>query len=119
MSREDIMAKILLKSIDTQFQKNIIEDGFVIGKVINLNPLTIDVGGLPLYENNLYINKYLLAWDEQVNINTSIVDNHSHTIDVIHHLNKFNVGDLVALYGMEYDKDSKSYQRYCVLCIIN
>jgi hypothetical protein len=117
--KEDILAKTLLESMNKQFQKNSIEDGFTIGKVISIDPLTIDVEGLPLYEKDLNINKYLLAWDETVNITTSTVNDHSHTINIIHHLSKFNINDSVAMYGIEYDDDGKSYQRYCVLAILN
>jgi ankyrin repeat protein len=119
MSRGDIHAKLLLQAMNTQFQKNIIEDGFTIGKVTNLDPLTIDVEGLPLYRSNLYINPYLLEWDEQVDITTSTVDNHSHTITTIHHPSKLKNDNLVAMYGIEYDSDGKSYQRYCVFCVLS
>jgi hypothetical protein len=118
MSRKDIIGKMFLQAIDTQTQKNLIDDGFTIGKVVTLDPLTIDVEGLPLYRTNLYINPYLLEWDEQVDITTSTVDNHSHTITTIHHPSKLKDGNLVAMYGIEYDSSGKSYQRYCVLNVL-
>jgi hypothetical protein len=117
-SKHDILGKMLLEAINVQAQKNLIDDGFTIGRVTNLDPLTIDVEGLPLYINNLYINKHLLEWDEQVNIDTSTVDNHSHTITTIHHPSKLEIGNLVSMYGIEYDSSGKSYQRYCVLDVL-
>jgi hypothetical protein len=117
-SNMDKLAQKYLDVINAQFQKNAIDDGFTIGQIISLDPLTIEVEGLPLYESNLYINKYLLAWDETVNIETSVVDDHSHSISIIHHPSKLIVGYSVALYGVEWDTDGKTYQKYCLLDVL-
>lgn len=50
MNKSKIIANQLIESMNTQFQKNIIDDGFTIGKVSSVNPLTINIGDLPLYE---------------------------------------------------------------------
>lgn len=120
-ANQNKLAKMLLDCVDTQFQKNMIDDGFAIGKVTNIIPLTIEVEGLPLYSENLYINSYLLEWDETVNIETSVngSPSHSHTINVIHHPSRLQVGQSVALYGLEWNSDGKTYQRYCLLCVLN
>jgi ABC-type transport system substrate-binding protein len=121
MGKNDNLAKTLLSCIDTQFQKNQIDDGFEIGTITNIYPLTVEVDGLPLYKDNLYINKYLLEWDETVNIETSVNGNpsHNHIINTIHHPSKLQIGCLVTLYGLEWDSDGKTYQKYCLLNILN
>ncbi|NFO30941.1 DUF2577 domain-containing protein [Clostridium botulinum] len=105
-------------SIDSQQEKNMIDEPFEIGKVTSIDPLVIELEGLPLYKNNLYINPYLLEWDEKVNITTSINNEHSHTISTIHHYSKLKKGTKVACYGIEYDDNGKTYQKYCVLEVI-
>ena len=119
MSKADFIARELLGVMNTQQKKNTADAPMEIGRVTNLNPLTIEVEGLPLYENNLYINKYLLAWDEEVNITTSTNDNHNHTITTIHHPSKLQVGYYVGLYGLEWNKEGKTYQKYLLLNVIN
>lgn len=120
-SKNEAIARMLLESIDAQFQKNIIDDGFDIGVIKSINPLIIEIDGFPLYEKDLYINKYLLAWDEQVNIETSVNGDpsHSHTVSVIHHPTKLQTGYFVTLYGLEWDTDGKTYQKYCLLNVIS
>jgi hypothetical protein len=102
VSKKDITLQKFMDILDTHFEMNSIPDAFEIGQVTCLDPLTINVGGLPLYQDNLYINKYLLAWDETVDITTSTVDNHNHTISTIHHPSKLEIGNLVSMYGIEY-----------------
>ncbi|NFS76577.1 DUF2577 domain-containing protein [Clostridium botulinum] len=104
--------------IDNQQKKNMIDEPFEVGKVTSLDPLVIELEGLPLYKNNLYINPYLLAWDEEVNISTSVNNEHSHNITIIHHYSKLKIGVKVVCYGIEYDKQGKTYQRYWVLEVI-
>ncbi|AIY80938.1 hypothetical protein U728_1071 [Clostridium botulinum 202F] len=104
--------------IDNQQKKNMIDEPFEVGKVTSLDPLVIELEGLPLYRNNLYINPYLLAWDEEVNIKTSINNEHSHTISIIQHHSKLKLGSNVACYGIGYDESGKTYQKYCVLGVI-
>ena len=104
--------------IDKQSKKNTTDDAFAIGEITSEDPLIIEIEGLPLYVNNLYINSYLLSWDESVNITTSTNDNHSHTIATIHHDSKLRVGTPVACYGIEYNEVGKTYQKYVVMEVI-
>jgi hypothetical protein len=101
--------------INSEQKDNTVDEPMEIGIVTNLSPLTIEVGGLPLYTSNLYINKYLLAWDENVTITYG--DNTSQS--VIHHPSKFQVGYYVGLYGLEWNEAGKTYQKYHVIDIIN
>lgn len=114
-------ARMLLNVMDAQFQKNQIDDGFIIGTVINLKPLTILVDGLELYEKDLYINKYLLPWREYCTGLTTVDGDpaHTHSFVYIDHPTKFKVGYSVAMYGLEWNSEGKSYQKYCVLDVIN
>lgn len=118
MSKADIIAKDLLNSINIELKSNIADEPMEVGKVTSVDPLIVEVGGLPLYETNLYINKYLLAWDEEVNIVTSIDNEHSHTINEIHHLSKLNINDYVCLYGVEWNSMGKTYQKYHLINVI-
>jgi len=104
--------------IESHSKKNKIDDAFEIGKVTSEGPLTIEIAGLLLYINNIYINPYLLSWDESVNVTTSTNDNHSHTIATIHHESKLKVGVSVACYGIEYNDVGKTYQKYTVLGVV-
>ncbi|KFX58447.1 hypothetical protein KU40_05295 [Clostridium botulinum] len=103
-------------SIDLQQKNNTIDEPFEIGKVTSIDPLVIELEGLPLYKNNLYINMYLLAWDEEVNISTSVSNEHNHTISTIHHYSKLKIGSNVACYGIEHN--GIAYQRYIVLGVV-
>ncbi|MBY6977142.1 DUF2577 domain-containing protein [Clostridium botulinum] len=105
-------------SIDLQQKNNTIDEPFEIGKVTSIDPLVVELEGLPLYKKNLYINPHLLAWDEEVNITTSMNDKHSHTITTIHHRSKLKLGLNVACYGINYDEQVKTYQKYCVLEVL-
>ena len=109
---------IFWDEIEKHRDKNKIDDPFEIGRVVSLDPLIIEIEGLPLYTNNLYINPYLLSWDESVNVTTSTNDNHSHTIATIHHESKLKVGVSVACYGIEYNDVGKTYQKYTVLGVV-
>lgn len=111
-------AEIFLDMLNKQQQKNTKDEAMEIGKVTSLNPLVIEIEGLPLYSNNILINPYLLAWDEEVNITTSISSDHSHNISTIHHNSKLQIGSNVYCYGAEYNSEGKSYQRYIVLEVI-
>ena len=91
-TKADILAKMLLNSMDTQFQKNTIDDGFCIGTVINLEPLIIEVDGLKLFEKDLYINKYLLPWREECTGLTTVESIHSHGLVYINNPSKLKVG---------------------------
>lgn len=122
-NKDEIVAKMLLSAMDTQFQKNMIDDGFCIGKVINIDPLIIEIDGLKLYEKDLYINKYLLPWREYCNSSGLTTKDgtpaHTHRLVYIDHPSKFAVGYSVAMYGMEWNNEGKTYQKYCVLEVIN
>lgn len=111
-------AKIFLDILNKQQEKNTKDEAMEIGKVTSLEPLVIDIEGLPLYSSNILINPYLLAWDEEVNITTSIAADHDHNISIIHHRSKLNIGSYVFMYGTEYNSEGKSYQRYIVLEVI-
>lgn len=71
-----------------------------LGTVKSINPIQIEIGDLPLFQENLKINKDLLEWDETVNITTSASgsDSHTHTITSIHHPSKLQIGATVFLY---------------------
>ena len=103
-------AKRMIKVMTRNQRKNTLEDAFTKGKIISVNPLIIDVQGLALNENDLDINKYLLAWDEEVIISDSY-DSYSRTI---HHPSKLHVGDYVGLYGLNPDSNTAkgTYQKY-------
>ena len=116
MSTNDITIKKFMDVLDTHFQDSMIEEPFEIGEITSLSPLTIVVKGLPLYESNLYMNKYLLAWDEMVTMTYS--DKTTQTITITHP-SKLQVGYYVSLYGLEWDEAGKSYQKYNVINVIN
>lgn len=102
--------------IEKHNKKNAVDDAFEIGKVTSLDPLIVEIEGLPLYKSNLYINPYLLSWSEQVNITTSINDNH--TMATINHESRLKVGALVVCYGIEYNEVGKTYQKYVVMEVV-
>lgn len=77
------------------------------GVVISTSPLQIDKGGLPLFRNNLKINKQLLDYKESVEATTSTNNEHNHTITNINHKSIFNIGDSVLLYRIN--------EIYCVM----
>lgn len=121
MSKTDVMAKQFYNILSKEFDNNRLDDPMVIGQVENINPLIINIGDLPLYEKNLYINKYLLEWDESVNIVTSTNGgeySHNHTISTIHHPSKLQIGCYVGLYGLEWNDKGKTYQKYHVIDIV-
>lgn len=109
-------AKRMVKAMTRNQRKNTLEDAFTIGKVISVNPLIVDVQGLPLNGNDISINKYLLAWDEKVTI-TDVDNTYSRTI---HHPCKLNINDYVGLYGLEPDSNSAkgTYQKYILQYVI-
>lgn len=121
MSKIDIMTKQFYNVISKEFENRKLDDPMVIGKVISLNPLIINIGDLPLYEKNLFINKYLLEWDEIVNIVTSTSGgeySHNHTISTIHHPSQLTIGCNVGLYGLEWNDKGKTYQKYHVIDVV-
>lgn len=67
-----------------------------LGVIKSVSPLQVDLGGLPLGRENLYINKQLLDWTETVQATTSSND----TISTIEHKSCLNVGDIVLLYSI-------------------
>lgn len=104
--------------IEKHRDKNKIDDPFEIGKVISEDPLIIEIEGLPLYRGNLYINPYLLAWEEEVNAITTTVAEHNHQIISIQHFSKLKENVHVVCYGIDYDEVIKSYQKYVVLEVV-
>lgn len=104
--------------IEKHRDKNKIDNPFEIGKVISEDPLIIEIEGLPLYRDNLYINPHLLAWEEEVKATTTTVAEHNHQIMIIKHFSKLKVGVHVACYGIDYNDVGKSYQKYVVLEVI-
>ncbi|WP_051560417.1 DUF2577 family protein [Clostridium beijerinckii] len=120
MNKSKIIANQLIESMNTQFQKNMIDDGFTIGKVASVNPLTINIGDLPLYENDLYINKHLLPWRETCTGLTTQAGSqlHTHSLVYIDHPSKIEENDYVVLYGIEWNPVGKSYQKYCVINVL-
>lgn len=77
-----------------------------LGVVKSIAPIQIALGELPLFENNLYINKYLLEWDETVIATTGAgsSDSHTHQLTSIHHPCKLAINDSVILYEIEKNK---------------
>jgi hypothetical protein len=118
MSKNNILVKDFFNVINNEFKNNIIDPPMEIGKITSINPLIIDLGGLPLYEDNLYINRYLLPWDEEVDVTTTVVQGHSHKVLLIHHPSKLKVGYYVGLYGLEWDETGKTYQKYHLIDVI-
>lgn len=120
---------ILKKSIDKHTP-----EGMAIGKVVSVFPkLEIKVGDLPLYKNNLFINKQLLQHERAMYMPrqkasgnmtyTTVGDHGAHT----HHLTDieiydgdgriifktlFHEGDLVLLQPLNEE------QKYVVICIL-
>ncbi|WP_428817210.1 DUF2577 family protein [Clostridium butyricum] len=105
-------------SFDKQQNENTRDDPMEIGKVVSLEPLVIEIGGTPINNNRFYINPYLLAWDENVHITTSTASDHNHSISVIHHQPKLQIGSYVYCYGTEYNLTGRSYQKYIVLEVV-
>ncbi|AGF56470.1 hypothetical protein B0P06_005261 [Clostridium saccharoperbutylacetonicum] len=106
------------EEIEKHRSKNKIDEPFEIGKVISEDPLIIEIEGLPLYRNNLYINPSLLPWDEEVKAITTTVSEHNHQIILIQHFSKLKIDSYVACYGIEYNDISKTYQKYVVLEVV-
>lgn len=106
--------------IEKHRDKNKIDDPFGIGKVVSDKPLIIELDGLPLYENDIYINKHLLEWTEYCTGLTTVAGSppHSHGLVSIKHPSKLILGCHVALYGLDYNEVGKSYQKYVVLEVI-
>lgn len=109
---------IFWDEIEKHSKKNQIDDPFGIGKVVSENPLIIEIEGLYLYKDNLYINPHLLAWDEEVHAKTTTVDLHSHEVFLIHHYSKLKLGTHVACYGIDYNEVGKTYQKYVVMEVV-
>lgn len=114
------------KGINTFFEifkdeqeRNTRDEPFIIGRVTNISPLTIQIEDLPLYAKNLRINPYLLEWTETINITTSTNEGHSHSIGTITHPSKLNIGSYVICYGIEYDSENNEYKKYAVLEVIS
>jgi len=72
---------------------------FLIGKVISPDPLEIDAGGLPLYENNLHINPSVLENTRGFSQLTGTIGDSSQTITngSITFTSEINEGDYVVL----------------------
>ena len=78
----------------------------------------IKIDDLVLGESKLKINPYLKEWTEEVNAHTTTTLDHSHSVLSITHPTKLKKGKQVFCYGFEYNEESKSYQRYVVLEVI-
>lgn len=104
--------------IDKNNKETLAEDAMFIGNIINIQPLQIKIDDLVLGESKLKINPYLKEWTEEVNAHTTENSLHSHSILTITHPSKLKIGKQVFCYGYEYNEDSKSYQKYIILAII-
>lgn len=106
--------------IESHRDKNKIDDPFGIGKVVSVDPLIIELDGLPLYKDNLYINKHLLPWREYCTGLTTVAGSppHSHGLVYINHPSKLILESHVVLYGIDYNEDGKTYQKYVVLEVV-
>ena len=104
--------------IDKNNKETLAEDAMFIGNIINIQPLQIKIDDLVLGESKLKINPYLKEWTEEVNAHTTEDSSHSHSILTITHPSKLKIGKQVFCYGYEYNEDSKSYQKYIILAII-
>jgi hypothetical protein len=116
MGKNDKALKYFFDILGNEIKDNTLDEPMEIGKVTNLSPLTIEVNGLPLYESNLDINKDLLAWDEIVSI---AYESNTNQTATIHHPSKLQIGNYVALYGMEWNELGKTYQKYQLMYVIN
>lgn len=116
MSKRDIVIKDFFDILNTHLEQNTIDAPMEIGKVTSISPLVIELGDLPLYESNIYMNKYLLAWDEEIT-----VSNNDSTIQTvtIHHPSKLQINSYVGLYGLEWNEVGKTYQKYILINVIN
>lgn len=104
--------------IDKNNKETLPEDAMYIGHIINEHPLQIKIDDLVLGESKLKINPYLKEWTEEVNAHTTTTLDHSHSVLSITHPTKLKKGKQVFCYGFEYNEESKSYQRYVVLEVI-
>lgn len=106
--------------IEEHRDKNKIDDPFGIGKIVSKIPFIIELDGLPLYENNLYINKHLLPWREYCGGLTTVAGSpaHDHGLIYIDHPSKLILGSHVVLYGIDYNEDGKTYQKYVVMEVV-
>ena len=104
--------------IDNYTNENSIPDAMDTGVIVSENPLRIKIDDLVLGESKLKINPYLKEWTEEVNAHTTENSSHSHSILTITHPSKLKIGKQVFCYGYEYNEDSKSYQKYIILAII-
>lgn len=106
--------------IEKHRDRNKIDHPFGIGIVVSEKPLIIELEGLPLYKNNLYINKHLLEWTEYCTGLTTVAGSpaHSHGLVYINHPSKLTLGSHVCMYGLDYNDVGKTYQKYVVLEVV-
>lgn len=73
-----------------------------IGKIISIEPLQIDLKGLPLFKENLYINSSLLEHTREFNTLSGTAGDGTITISngSIYFKSSLNIGDLVSLRSM-------------------
>lgn len=85
-----------------------------LGQVKSISPLQIALGDLPLFQENLYINKFLLDWDETIVATTGAggSDSHTHQLTAIHHNSILAINDTVIIYPVE------NGQKYIVLGVV-
>ena len=75
-----------------------------IGFIVSVNPLQVKVKGLTLIGKNIYINPDLLEYDEVVSCTTTVNNEHSHSVQNIHHYCKLKKDDMVAITEMDNGK---------------
>lgn len=106
--------------IEKHRDKNKIDTPFGIGRVTSVDPLIIELDGLPLYTKDLYINKHLLPWREYCTGLTTVGGSpaHTHGLVYINHPSKLILESYVCMYGIDYNEVGKTYQKYVVLEVV-
>ena len=112
--------ELFVELMENSIKSNRIEDAMNIGKVINLSPITIKIGELIIYPKDYTINPYLLPWREYCDGLTEVGGSppHTHGMVYIDHPSKIKFNSLVTCYGIDWDEESKSYQKYLILEVI-
>lgn len=103
----------ILSRIEKTSSDNIDVKEFQIGKIITVDPLVINLDGLPLYNENLYINTNLLEYTREFTTLTGTIGDSAMTISngSINFKTQLIENSYVLLREMEENK-------YALICMI-
>ena len=89
--------------VDTMYENNkynTLEDGFIIGKIVSINPLIVKNEGLEYDEQDLIIPSYFKSYSEEVTI-----DYGDTTRNVtITYPSKLKINKYIYMYGIEPER---------------